>query len=163
MNQELLEVQGTFRQGRGTRYQIVNIHWITEKAAKFQSNIFFIDYIKTFDCTDHKNLWKILQFNLATQSCPTLCDHMDCSMPGLPVHHPLLEFTQTHAHCVGHATSVICFSFCPQSFPAPGSFQMTQFFTSEKFLEMRITEPLTCLLRKLYAGQEAKLELDMKQ
>ena len=33
-----------------------------------------------------------------TQSCPTLCDPMDCSMPGLPVHHQLLEFTQTHVH-----------------------------------------------------------------
>ena len=32
------------------------------------------------------------------QSCPTLCNPMDCSMPGLPVHHQLLEFTQTHVH-----------------------------------------------------------------
>ena len=35
--------------------------------------------------------------------CPTLCDPMDCSMPGLPVHHQLLEFTQTHVHRVGDA------------------------------------------------------------
>ena len=33
-----------------------------------------------------------------TQSLPTLCDPMDCSMPGLPVHHQLLEFMQTHVH-----------------------------------------------------------------
>ena len=32
------------------------------------------------------------------QSCPTLCDPMNCSTPGLPVHHQLPEFTQTHAH-----------------------------------------------------------------
>ena len=38
-----------------------------------------------------------------TQSCPTLWDPMNCSMPGLPVHHQLLEFTQTHAHWVGDA------------------------------------------------------------
>ena len=38
-----------------------------------------------------------------TQSCLTLCDPMDCSMPGLPVHHQLLESTQTHVHCVGDA------------------------------------------------------------
>ena len=38
-----------------------------------------------------------------TQSCPTLCDPMDCSTPGLPVHHQLLEFTQTHVHRVGDA------------------------------------------------------------
>ena len=38
-----------------------------------------------------------------TQSCPTLCNPMDCSMPGLPVHHQLAEFTQTHVHWVGIA------------------------------------------------------------
>ena len=37
-------------------------------------------------------------FSSVTQSCPTLCDPMDCSTPGLPVHHQLPEFTQTHAH-----------------------------------------------------------------
>ena len=39
-----------------------------------------------------------VQFSSVTQSCLTLCDPMDCSMPGLPVHHQLLEFTQTHVH-----------------------------------------------------------------
>ena len=43
------------------------------------------------------------QFSSFTQSCPTLCDPMDCSMPGLPVHHQLLEFTQTHVHRVSDA------------------------------------------------------------
>ena len=38
-----------------------------------------------------------------TQSCPTLCDPMNCSTPDLPVHHQLLEFTQTHVHRVGDA------------------------------------------------------------
>ena len=38
------------------------------------------------------------QFSSVTQLCPTLCDLMDCSMPGLPVHNQLLEFTQTHVH-----------------------------------------------------------------
>ena len=37
-------------------------------------------------------------FSSVTQSCPTLWDPMNCSMPGLPVHHQLLEFTQTHVH-----------------------------------------------------------------
>ena len=45
-----------------------------------------------------------VQFSSVTQSCPTLCDHMNCSMPGLPVHHQLLESTQTHVHWVGDAT-----------------------------------------------------------
>ena len=44
---------------------------------------------------------KSVQFSSATQSCPTLCDPMDCSTPGLPVPHQLLEFTQTLAHWVG--------------------------------------------------------------
>ena len=38
------------------------------------------------------------QFSSVTQSCPTLCDPMDCSTPGHPIHHQLLEFTQTHVH-----------------------------------------------------------------
>ena len=44
-----------------------------------------------------------VQFSSVTQSCPTLCDPMNCSTPGLPVHHQLPEFTQTHVHRVGHA------------------------------------------------------------
>ena len=39
-----------------------------------------------------------VQFGSVAQLCPTLCDPMDCSMPGLPVHHQFLEFTQTHVH-----------------------------------------------------------------
>ena len=47
--------------------------------------------------------YKGLQFSSVTQSCPILCDPMNCSMPGLPVHHQLREFTQTHVHRVGDA------------------------------------------------------------
>ena len=42
---------------------------------------------------------KPIQFSSVAQSCRTLCDPMNCSMPGLPVHHQLPEFTQTHVHC----------------------------------------------------------------
>ena len=48
-------------------------------------------------------LWILLQFSSVAQSCPTLCDPMNRSMPGLPVHHQLPEFTQTHVHRVGDA------------------------------------------------------------
>ena len=63
MNNELPDVQAGFRKDRGTRDQIANIQWITEKAREFQKNIYFcfIDYAKAFDCVDHNNLWKILQ------------------------------------------------------------------------------------------------------
>ena len=50
-----------------------------------------------------KYLNSYYQFSSVTQSCPTLCDPMDCSMPGLPVHHQLPELVQTHVHRVGHA------------------------------------------------------------
>ena len=67
-------------------------------------------------------------------SCPTLCDPMDYSTPGLPVHHQLPELTQTHVHWVGDAIQpshpVVSFSSCLQSFPASGSFSMSQFFAS---------------------------------
>ena len=51
VNHELSDVQAEFRKGRGTRDQVANIHWITEKAREFPKNIYFcfIDYAKTFD------------------------------------------------------------------------------------------------------------------
>ena len=74
----------------------------------------------------------LYQSSSVTQSSLTLCNPMDCSTPGLPVHHQLPVFTQTHAHWC-HPTisfSIISFSSCLQSFPASGSFQMSQFFVS---------------------------------
>ena len=72
------------------------------------------------------------QLSSVTQSCPTLCDPMNHSMPGLPVHHQYLEFTQTHVHRVDDAISfsVVPFSSCPQSLLASGSFPMSQLFPS---------------------------------
>ena len=63
MNRELPDVQAGFIKGRGTRNQIANIHWITEKAREFQKNIYFcfIDNARAFDCVDHHKLWKILK------------------------------------------------------------------------------------------------------
>jgi len=62
VNQELPDVQAGFRKGRGTRDQIANICWITEKTIEFQKNIYFcfIDYAKAFNCVDHNKLRKIL-------------------------------------------------------------------------------------------------------
>ena len=75
-----------------------------------------------------------LQFSSVAQLCPTLCDPMNRSTPGLPVHHQLQESTQTLVHWVSDAIQpshpVTPFSSCPQSFPASGSFQMSQFFAS---------------------------------
>ena len=52
-------------------------------------------------CLD--NITYSVQFSSVAQSCPTLCDPMNCSTPGLPVHHQLPEFTQTHVHRVRDA------------------------------------------------------------
>ena len=74
MNHELPVVQARLRKGRGTRGQIVNIHWIIKKAGEFQKNIYFsfIDYAKAFDCVGHNKLWKILK----VMGIP---DHLTCS------------------------------------------------------------------------------------
>ena len=63
VNQEFPDVQAGFKEGRGTRDQIVNICWIIEKAKEFQENICFcfIDYAEAFDCVEHKKLWKIIK------------------------------------------------------------------------------------------------------
>ena len=76
MNRELPDVQAVFRNGRETRDQIANIHWIIEKAREFQKNICFIDYAKTFDSVDHSKLWKILQ----EMGIP---DHLTCLLRNL--------------------------------------------------------------------------------
>ena len=69
-----------------------------------------------------------------TQSCLTLCDPMDCIRPGFPVHHQLLEIAQTcpsSQWChLTISSSVVPFSSCLRSFPASGSFAMSQFSTS---------------------------------
>ena len=75
-----------------------------------------------------------VQFSSVTQSCLTLCDPMNRSTPGLPVHHQLPEITQTHVHWVSDAiqpfsSSVVPFSSCPQSLPASGLFPMSQLFS----------------------------------
>ena len=81
-------------------------------------------------------LTQSVQFSSVAQSCPTPCDPLNCSTPGLPVHHQLPEFTQTHVHWVGrwcHPTispSVIPFFSHLQSFPATGPFPVSQLFAS---------------------------------
>ena len=60
------------------------------------------------------------QFSSVTQSCLTLCDPMDYSTPGFPVHHQLLELTQTHVHRVGDAIQPSLLS------PSPPIFNLSQ-------------------------------------
>ena len=62
------------------------------------------------------------QYSSVTQSCLTLCNPLDCSTPGLPVHHQPPEFTQTHVHWVGDAIQ----SSHPLSSPSPPAFNLSQ-------------------------------------
>ena len=70
------------------------------------------------------------QFSSVTQSCLTLCDPMDCSMPGFPVHHQLPELTQTHVHLVSDAIQPCPLLFLPSVFLSTGFVLVSQFFTS---------------------------------
>ena len=63
-----------------------------------------------------------VQFSSVAQSCPTLCDPMHCSMPGLPVPHSLPKFAQVHVHCIGDAVQ-LSYPFSPPSPPALNLFQ----------------------------------------
>ena len=73
-----------------------------------------------------------LQFS-SVQSCPTLCDTMDCSTPGFPIHHQLPDLTQTHVHQVSYAIQPLHplpFFSCLQSFAASRSFPMSWLLAS---------------------------------
>ena len=63
-----------------------------------------------------------VQFSSVAQSCPTLCNPMNCSTPGLPVHHQLPEFTQTHVHQVDDAIQ----PSHPLSSPSPPALNLSQ-------------------------------------
>ena len=93
--------------------------------------------IKIYSSTVHPRttwVWTAGSYSVA-QSCLTLCSPVECSTPSFPVHHHLPELTQTHVHWVSDAIQpsqslVIPFSSCLQSFPALGSFLMSQLFAS---------------------------------
>ena len=84
----------------------------------------------------YKNIWErfhyassrkkksdyCVQLSSVAESCLTLCDPVECSMQGLPVHHKLLEFTQTHVHRVGDAIQPTH----PLAFPFPPTFNLSQ-------------------------------------
>ena len=79
--------------------------------------------------------YPLVQFSSVAQSCPTVCDLMNRSAPGLPVHDQLPESTQTHVHWVSDAIQPSHPLSSPspsalKSFPASGSFQMSQLFAS---------------------------------
>ena len=84
------------------------------------------------------------QFSSVSQSCPPLCNPMDCSVPGFPVHYQLPELAQTHVHHVGDAISnhlILCcpLLLLPSIFPSIRVFSMSQLFTSgDQVLELQL-------------------------
>ena len=114
------------------------LEWVTmsysrDKPMLPQHKIIFLKH--QLDHTLQLN-WYFIQFSSVTQSCPTLCDPMDCSMPGFPpcpspspgVHSNSCPSSQWCHPTI--SSSVIPFSSCLQSFPASGSFPTSQFFIS---------------------------------
>ena len=72
-------------------------------------------------------MFSSVQFISVAQSCPTLCDPINHSTPGLPVHHQLLEFTQTHVHGVSD-TIQPSHPLSSPSHPASETFPVSQLF-----------------------------------
>ena len=77
----------------------------------------------------------ISEFSLVTQPCPTLCDPMDCSMPGFPVHHQFLELAQTHVHRAGD--TIQSFILCCPLLLLPSIFPSIKVISNESVLPIR--------------------------
>ena len=89
------------------------------KAGKTESRVFVKS--QTLELTD-PDWTDSVQFGSVVQLCPTLCDPLDCSTPGLPVHHQLQKRTQTHVHQVGDAIQ----PSHPLSTPSPPALNLSQ-------------------------------------
>ena len=94
-------------------------HW--RENTMFILLLVFFFFFLTTQCRSPSSSVTV-HFSLVTQSCPTLCDPMDCSMPGFPAHHQLLEFTQTHACWVGDDIQPSHLL----SSPSPSAFNLSQ-------------------------------------
>ena len=81
----------------------------------------------TFSPYGREAIWISIQFSSVAQSCPTLCDSMNHSIQGFPVHHQLPEFTQTHVHQVGDAIQP-SYPLSSPSPPAPNPYQHESLF-----------------------------------
>ena len=95
------------------------------------------EYVKAVYChpTYLTYVQSSVQFSSVIQSCPTLYDPMDCSTPGLPVHHQLLEPSQTHVHWVCDEPSnhlILCHLLLP-----PSIFLSIRVFSDESVLRIR--------------------------
>ena len=96
----------------------------------------WLKWLSTHSTISFRSLqFSSVQFSSVAQSCPTLCGPMNCSTPGLPVHHQLPESTQTHVHWVGDAIQ----PSHPLSAPLllPSIFSSIRVFSNESALRIR--------------------------
>ena len=124
------DVEAGFRKGRRTRDKIANIHWIIKKAREFQKNIYFcfIDYAKAFDCVQFSSV----QFSRSVMSDslqPHELQHTRLPCPP-PIHRASSNSHPSSQWCHPTISSSVIPLSCLQSFPASGSFLMSQFFAS---------------------------------
>ena len=117
---DLLAVQGTHK-------DLLQHH--SSKASILQCLAFFTVLFSHLYMTTGNTI-SLVQFSSVAQSCPTLCDSMNRSTPGLPVHHQLPEFTQTHVHWVGDAIQ----PSRPLSSPSPPALTIWTFVGKVIFL-----------------------------
>ena len=89
---------------------------------KFPPDVLFLSWAKERKWSTVKIMWGFWVFSSVAQSCLILCNPMDCSTPGLSVHHQLLEFTQTHVHWIGDAIQ----PSHPLSSPSPPALNLFQ-------------------------------------
>ena len=155
MNRELPDVQAGFRKGRGTRNQIVNICWIMEKA-RVPSTSGLLTMPKpltvwiTINCGkfwkrwEYQTTWPASWRRKVAQLCPTLCDPMDCSLPGSSLHGILQA----------RVLEWIAISFSRGS-SRPRDRTLVSCISGKHFNLWATREVPTCLLRNLYTGQEA--------
>ena len=93
-------------QGKPFNITVIQVYVPTRNAEEAEVEWFYEDLQDLLELTPQKDVLFIIssvQFSSVAQSCPTLCDPMNHSTPGLPVHHQLPEFTQTHVHQVSDA------------------------------------------------------------
>ena len=150
VNRELPDVQAGFRKDTGTRDQIANICWITEKAREFQKNIYFcfIDYTKAFDCVDHNKMWKIIQLRLQQYG---LSNVQASFRKGRETRDQIANICWIIKKPREFQNNIyFCFIDYAKAFDCVDHNKLWKILK-----EMGIPDHLTCLLRNLYAGQEA--------
>ena len=119
---EWYEKQHNGRKYFQTMYLIKELYLDYIKKYRWQTSQWQCNNISYYVHNEIPSDTSSVQFSSVAQLCPTLCDPMDCSTPGFPVHHQLPELAQTHVHWVGDAIQ----ASHPLSSPSPPAFNLSQ-------------------------------------